>query len=252
MQATVRDAGVSHIALCADCTANLASARTVSSGLVLAASAESEAAPVRIKENLMAAFKVLQETGSGGIETAAAPLVNSVVDISSGRRLRWWTAAAVALAAVILLAVVLPNWRTGSGPASSPLLNDFRAGRIEQPPPPDTTIDRTGSNADNDQPGIAPKSAAVKRRPLKLRRPEAGDPKAAYETVPQNTNEYMPLTYLAKSTAIDSGTIVRVELSRSALASLGLPINLEGKGSIVKAEVVIGDDGVAQAIRLVE
>jgi hypothetical protein len=59
------------------------------------------------------------------------------------------------------------------------------------------------------------------------------------------------LTYLASATAIDTGTIVRVQLSKSALVRLGLPINIESSNESVRAEVIIGDDGVARAIRLV-
>jgi hypothetical protein len=75
----------------------------------------------------------------------------------------------------------------------------------------------------------------------------------ANETVATKTaDEYLPLTYLAKTTAMDTGTIIRVRLSRSALVSLGLPVNLENSSDSVSAEVVMGDDGVARAIRLVQ
>jgi hypothetical protein len=72
------------------------------------------------------------------------------------------------------------------------------------------------------------------------------------EAIAQNTTEYLPLTYMSRDSAMDGGTVVRVELSRSALASLGLPLNFAGSGDSIRAEVVIGDDGVARAIRLVQ
>jgi hypothetical protein len=59
------------------------------------------------------------------------------------------------------------------------------------------------------------------------------------------------LTYLDPATAVESGTVVRVKLSRSALMSLGVPVSAERSDDLVKAEVVLGDDGVARAIRLV-
>ena len=43
----------------------------------------------------------------------------------------------------------------------------------------------------------------------------------------------------------------RVELPRSSLASFGLPVNLERAGERIKADVVVGNDGMARAIRFV-
>lgn len=240
MQATIRDAGVSHIALCAGCAAKLANARAVGSGLVLAASAENEEAPIRVKENLLTAFTELRQAES---------VTAQVVDISFGRKLRWWTAATVALAAAILLAVILPNWRSASQPDAPPTLSELKAGGIiEHPRTSEVIDDKRVASSDNEKPGATVKHAPGRRRLLRQRRPEA----ETYQTVARSTGEYMPLTYLAKATAIESGTIVRVELSRSALASLGIRMNFEGTAKSVKADVVMGDDGVAQAIRLVQ
>jgi hypothetical protein len=44
---------------------------------------------------------------------------------------------------------------------------------------------------------------------------------------------------------------VRVEMPRSALMSFGLPMNMERGGGRVKADVVVGNDGFARAIRFV-
>jgi hypothetical protein len=64
--------------------------------------------------------------------------------------------------------------------------------------------------------------------------------------------EYLPLTYVADSDALESGQVVRVRIPRSALVTLGLPMNFERAGELVKADVVIGDDGLARAIRFVQ
>jgi len=44
---------------------------------------------------------------------------------------------------------------------------------------------------------------------------------------------------------------VRVELPRSALASFGMPVGAEPAGGRVKADVLLGEDGVARAIRFI-
>ena len=64
-------------------------------------------------------------------------------------------------------------------------------------------------------------------------------------------SDFIPLTYLADSTAVESGLIVRVRVSRSLMSKLGLPINAEISEDTVLADVALGDDGLARAIRFV-
>jgi hypothetical protein len=51
---------------------------------------------------------------------------------------------------------------------------------------------------------------------------------------------------------LDGGQIVRVEVPRSALASLGFQVNPQRADEPITADVVLGHDGVARAIRLVQ
>jgi hypothetical protein len=64
--------------------------------------------------------------------------------------------------------------------------------------------------------------------------------------------EFMPLGYLNAANFQDGGQIVRVELPRSAMASFGLPVNMDRYNERVKADVLLGVDGVAHAIRFVQ
>ena len=63
--------------------------------------------------------------------------------------------------------------------------------------------------------------------------------------------EFIPLGQGAPYMQAEEGHLVRVELPRSALASFGLPVNAEAPGGRVKADVLMGQDGVARAIRFV-
>jgi hypothetical protein len=49
----------------------------------------------------------------------------------------------------------------------------------------------------------------------------------------------------------DGGQLVRVELPRSALMRFGLPVNMDRASERVKADVLVGSDGIARAIRFV-
>ena len=62
-------------------------------------------------------------------------------------------------------------------------------------------------------------------------------------------SDFIPLTNRAEISAMESGQIVRVLLPRTAMASYGLPFNQDRADVPVSAQVLIGQDGVARAIR---
>ena len=242
MPAETRDEGVSHAALCAGCARKLVDARALSANLLHAAGAESEVAPARVKENVLAAFVAQRE---------AETLSQSVVDISSRSKSFWWTAAAAAIAAVIVLAVLLPGWRKQPPTVAPP---DFvKAPPVEIPTiKPIETPEAPPVNRPSNRPA-GTSEAAINRRPFRSVTQREKARQGTSETVAQNTSsEYLPLTYLATATAMDTGTVVRVRLSRAALVSLGIPVNIESQSDSVRADIVVGDDGVARAIRLVQ
>jgi hypothetical protein len=70
----------------------------------------------------------------------------------------------------------------------------------------------------------------------------APDAEIATEFFPLNRGGIDPL---------DSAQVVRVELPRSAMMSFGLPINMDRADERIKADVVVGNDGMARAIRFV-
>jgi hypothetical protein len=78
-------------------------------------------------------------------------------------------------------------------------------------------------------------------------------PKQAARLAPPETAEvatdFIPLTSNAEISALESGQLVRVLLPRTAMASYGLPFNQERADVPVSAQVLIGQDGVARAIR---
>jgi hypothetical protein len=61
----------------------------------------------------------------------------------------------------------------------------------------------------------------------------------------------LPLPYADDPSALDEGTVVRVEMPRAALASLGLPVAAMESDTTVRADLIVSADGTPQAIRLV-
>jgi hypothetical protein len=45
--------------------------------------------------------------------------------------------------------------------------------------------------------------------------------------------------------------VIRVQMPRSALIAFGLPVNVESADVPVKADLLVGEDGLACAIRFV-
>lgn len=64
----------------------------------------------------------------------------------------------------------------------------------------------------------------------------------------ETKTDFIALSY---SSAADSGQIVRVKVPSSMMVSLGVTAQVESNAKFVNAEVVIGDDGMARAIRFI-
>jgi hypothetical protein len=56
----------------------------------------------------------------------------------------------------------------------------------------------------------------------------------------------------AFSAGADDAAVVRVRMQRGALGALGLPINEERAGDVILVDLLVGDDGLPQAVKLVE
>ncbi|MGD0962749.1 MAG: hypothetical protein ABSA57_02470 [Candidatus Acidiferrales bacterium] len=67
----------------------------------------------------------------------------------------------------------------------------------------------------------------------------------------QDDTGFVSLPYAADPATLEDGAVVRVVLSRSALASLGFPVADVGRTEQVPADIVLSEDGAPQAIRLV-
>jgi hypothetical protein len=67
----------------------------------------------------------------------------------------------------------------------------------------------------------------------------------------ESATAFVSLPYADDSMEGEGGAIVRVVLSRPALASLGLPVADIGATDRIPADIIVSEDGAPQAIRLV-
>lgn len=262
MDAATKGWALGHARECERCAARLADERALTSGLRALASLESKKeAPAGLEASLLAAFRQQRREES----PAPAPLHTT----RFVQRWQYWAVGAAA--AAMLFAVAL-----GVARLSLRSQNQSIAGGTQkqaQGPTEIRTQDERGPQpaliVDNDQAKDAQRPApAVEREQVAHRKPKnysrnsrraqapgSGANRAVdVPAAPANeeiATDFLPLTYDAGTVAMDSGQVVRVELPRSALVSMGLPMNMERGNEPIKADVLLGDDGVARAIRFV-
>lgn len=70
----------------------------------------------------------------------------------------------------------------------------------------------------------------------------------AKTAVEETKTDFIALSYAANT---ESGQIVRVKVPSSMMVTLGVKTEVENAAELVNAEVVIGDDGLARAIRFI-
>lgn len=78
------------------------------------------------------------------------------------------------------------------------------------------------------------------------------DSNSTNENVPTTDNSSGEFTLLPGSVPqeTDEAAIVRVRLQRGALGALGLPVNQERAGEWIQVDLLVGEDGQPQAVRL--
>ncbi len=250
---------LAHAETCARCASRLADEKSLSAGLrSLSANTAATQTPARVEAALLEAFH----------RRSAFVPVPAPVRAGRPRWSRWSVAAAAAILVVsafaalrLLPAGVRETARQGSRIAE-PSLNEFPAswedGRTANEPERQLTGTRDERNQRLVPGSPFPRSLSGGQRGLvhdagfnRGRMTGGVRPESAVSPDEEIVTDFMPLTYDGSFAQIDDGQLVRVELPRSALHSFGLPVSAERGGERVKADVLLGHDGVARAIRFV-
>ena len=247
---------VRHAATCERCDARLETERALTVGLhTLASDERSIEAPASLRKDLLAAFgESAQEKRSSVVMFPRR---------SNWSRLVLAAAAAIVLGFVMFAARVIqhPTTNKTAEIIAGPSAGEKKAvePNIVAVSPPQNIVERpvmSGEQQKHDRARRQRKDIAVSSRfiskstrGLDMTMPEGTETEVASTEV---KSQFVPLTYLNEATAMESGIVVRVEVAREKLASLGLPFDLERADEIIKADIILGDDGVARAIRLVQ
>ena len=229
LDASARRQALAHIAQCSSCADKLAEQQTLTVAInVTAKSLRHEAASAQVEQSLRAAFRK---------QMNAKP-----VQHSSPIRARFRTRPMLAVAAAILLFLVLAG-----------LIRQRQFG------------EQTQKTAEVKPSPIAPQK--VEPEPVAL--PTAPERKSVLDVASQRrtarkpaqqtashikeiTTEFIALADENELLPLESGQVLRVKLPASTLISMGLPITAEDVTKPVLADLVVGQDGMARAIRFVQ
>jgi hypothetical protein len=274
LEAHTRESALQHVEACAACALLLEDERALTRGLrSLAAGMQHLEAPATIEANLLAKFRE---------HTVAAEQSAPIVVQMPQRASTWqrWYPQAVAAAVIIMFAIggasmlrLRQRETTAPTPGTTLAANSNRPesqqaaapGSEATPASSDATGAAMAQEDDTDKgagPGqklSANEVAALMGAPAPRSRGNAqrvsrtgiGDA-VKTPTSGEIATEFMPVSYGDNLNEIDNGRIVRVEMPRSALAQFGIPVNMDRANERIKADVIIGDDGMARAIRFVK
>jgi hypothetical protein len=222
-----------HERTCSRCAARAAAERELTAGLGMLRSAMPDAPRPEVEAALLARFRTERRR-------------------PAARRWVWAAAVAACLVAAISGWVNLRAGRPGVPAAAKQL--PVAPAVVTQTVPPAALVPRVTEN----QAGRRPRKAAAVRAPAPLaavaprrKRSPRPAPATAAEPMPAEVStEFFPVSWGAASTGYAS--LMRVKLPRNALASYGLPVNPDGASGWIQADVLVGEDGVARAIRFVQ
>ena len=236
---------IAHASVCARCSTRLADERMLTAGLRrLSASADAEEAPAQVEARLLQAFREQRPAR---------------VSVMPARARRWplWVAGAAA-AILILFALAATRFY------QSRAVTSVEQAKEVKPDQPMAAPDKTAPDKitpakiapDERQHALAisrkPRPAEkASRRNVVANQTKSPARPAGSDTAGEIATDFIPLMRGDGMAFMESGQIVRVELPRTALASFGLPVNMERADESIKADVVVGNDGLARAIRFV-
>jgi hypothetical protein len=225
MDAAARVQALAHADDCVSCAVQLTAHQQLTSNLreLVAATKDETTSPV-VWERLSAAFDSRR-----------------VTHLKSNRRRGIYAAGAIAAMLILALGLVQIARHRQSTNVEAAIAATFPPA-----PPVQTTDERKEKNVIV---AVKQKSQVVRHRLSPLSTTAGG------LTLPVNqpkeiATDFILLTYDGEVGS--EAQLVRMELPRSAMASFGLPVNMDRADQRVKADVLLGADGLARAIRFVQ
>jgi hypothetical protein len=233
MDAATRERGLEHVRRCTPCATLLVEERALSRDLrALSARCSAEEIPERIETALLAAFR----------QRAAAPVV-------APRRRRW--ALAVAALALLTFGISLAGWIASSTKreAPAPGSNGAQAAPTDVPATPEKSGQTPPQIVEFREPDRRILGPAPRQRQKRLA--SANYRSSGADAAREFVTPFFPVMQGGELIPLEGGQFVRVRMPRSNLIPLGIPIDQGRASETIKADVLLSNDGLARAIRLV-
>jgi anti-sigma factor RsiW len=241
MDAATRERGLGHVQECARCATLLVEECALSRDLrALSARCASEEVPELIETNLLVAFR-----------QAAGQTRRSAPTVVTSRRRRWL----LAVAALVLLTfgISLAGWIASSPKREAPEISstDGKAAPANAPAAHEKPSQTPPRIVEVRRPDRPVPVSSIEKRQKRLASASANRRSANDNASREFVTEFFPVMQGGELIPLESGQIVRVRMPRSNLIPLGIPFNQERASETVKADVLLSNDGLARAIRLV-
>jgi hypothetical protein len=259
LDAREREDALAHIEVCKPCATRFADDQALTAGLrVIATSAKLAEAPAHVERALLSAFR----------QGAAMPSAHdhSIAQEKTPRWLPWSLAAAATILVIFTFGLLQllsnemrePVHQQARTIQPAPLLSPTVGEVVGQSNtqgmnvPAAENPERRSITTGNFPPAVERRRGLMREAGMRGRqltgRSNLGTTESANDEI---ATDFLPLTYGNNLSQFDDGQVVRVEVPRSLLQSFGFPVNAERVGERVKADVLLGNDGVARAIRFI-
>lgn len=241
LEAGLREQALAHCSVCDSCARRWDAENALSAGLqALSVETKTASVPHHLEKSLMSAFRQ---------QTLAQPVSNG------------WNYLAVAAALIVATTLSIAVFRMRESltqPAES----------HAQALPPGNVMPAPLTIAPSDGPDVWAPSRTKRKTPKRVANNRSNKPRQNVSITPtfvsvvvgsvtdsdspEVASPFVPLSYTNAANLQDGAQVMRVELPRYAMARFGLPVNMERYDEGVKADVWIGADGLARAIRFVQ
>jgi len=213
----LREEALIHAESCGHCGALLAEIESLDFALKgIAKAADGERAAAHVENNLLQEFRRVKG--------------------KPARKRMQWRIAVIGAAAALFLVLGLSLQRFYAPPEGR---DRGSAANIEK------------NRAQGSTPDAPPQAAIQRNNESKPARPEVAAQANDELDETEIAENFTPLPYADDDSMMVGGSVVRVILSRSALASFGVPLSDAGNGEQIPADLVVSADGTPEAIHLV-
>jgi hypothetical protein len=155
-----------------------------------------------------------------------------------------WKLESLAASILILISVTAVFWQQFDS------LNQTRKEHTVSPAPPNPPAGVQAPLPEPSDPAIS-REQEMAVNPVTPRSRGRARHRASEESETEVVTEFFALVDEEQLDSLESLQVVRVELPGSALLAVGLPVDASMASEPVKADVVLGHDGLARAIRFV-